>query len=114
LRASKVRTLIRRDYEQAFTRCDALVTPTAPTPAFRIGEVTSPLAMYALDIFTLPPSLAGVPAISTPIEASPSGLPIGIQLVGPHFAEARLVRIAHALEQSIPRRPLPALPGEAS
>jgi len=112
LKASKVRTLIRRDFEQAFERCDLLVVPTAPSPAFKLGAVTDPLSMYKLDIFTLPPSLAGVPAINTPIGLSSSGLPIGMQLVGPHFAEARLVRAAHALEQVSGAKALPLLPGE--
>jgi aspartyl-tRNA(Asn)/glutamyl-tRNA(Gln) amidotransferase subunit A len=114
LKAAKVRTLIRRDFERAFERCDLLVIPTAPSPAFRLGAVSDPLSMYQLDIFTLPPSLAGVPAISTPIGASPAGLPIGAQLVGPHFAEARLVRVAHALEQAIGWKVQPQLPGDVA
>ena len=114
LKASKVRTLIRRDYAQAFERCDLLVVPAAPSPAFELGAVKDPLSMYQLDIFTLPPSLAGVPAISTPVGLSPGGLPIGLQLVGPHFSEARLVRAAHALEQALGWKARPQLPGEAS
>jgi aspartyl-tRNA(Asn)/glutamyl-tRNA(Gln) amidotransferase subunit A len=89
-----------------------LVVPTAPSPAFKLGAVTDPLSMYQLDIFTLPPSLAGVPAINTPVGLSSSGLPIGVQLVAPHFAEARLVRAAHALEQAMGGKALPLLPGE--
>jgi aspartyl-tRNA(Asn)/glutamyl-tRNA(Gln) amidotransferase subunit A len=79
-----------------------------------LGAVTDPLSMYQLDVFTLPPSLAGVPAISTPIGLSASGLPIGAQLVGPHFAEARLVRVAHALEQAIAWKVQPKLPGDVA
>ncbi|MBN1655488.1 MAG: Asp-tRNA(Asn)/Glu-tRNA(Gln) amidotransferase subunit GatA [Deltaproteobacteria bacterium] len=109
LRAQKVRTLIWNDYAEAFKRCDVLLTPTAPTPAFKLGEKTGdPLAMYLQDIFTLPPSLAGIPAVSAPCGFSSSGLPIGMQLCAPAFHEGRLVRITHAFEQStdfINRRP---------
>lgn len=100
LKAQKVRTLIRRDYEEAFSRFDVVLTPTAPTPAFKLGEKTSdPLAMYLADIFTLPPSLAGLPAISVP--AGKAGeLPIGLQLTTPAFEESRLLRIAHAFEKA--------------
>jgi aspartyl-tRNA(Asn)/glutamyl-tRNA(Gln) amidotransferase subunit A len=114
LKAAKVRTLIRRDFERAFERCDLLLIPTAPSPAFRLGAVTDPLSMYQLDIFTLPPSLAGVPAINTPVGLSVSGLPIGAQLVGSHFSEARLVRVAHALEQAIGWEVAPKLPGDVA
>ena len=113
LKASKVRTLIRRDFAHAFEQCDVLVVPTAPSPAFALGAVKDPLSMYQLDIFTLPPSLAGVPAINTPVGLSSEGLPIGVQLVGPHFAEARLVRTAHALEQALGWKVQPQLPGDA-
>jgi aspartyl-tRNA(Asn)/glutamyl-tRNA(Gln) amidotransferase subunit A len=99
LKAQKVRTLIWRDYHTAFERCDVIVTPTAPTPAFLLGEkLSDPLAMYLQDIFTLPISLAGIPAISVPCGFSPQGLPIGMQLCAPAFMEERLVRIAHAFE----------------
>jgi aspartyl-tRNA(Asn)/glutamyl-tRNA(Gln) amidotransferase subunit A len=114
LKASKVRTLIQRDYVQAFERCDLLVVPAAPSPAFKLGAVKDPLSMYQLDVFTLPPSLAGVPAIATPVGLSAGGLPIGLQLVGPHFSEARLVRAAHALEQAVGWQVRPQLPGDAS
>jgi aspartyl-tRNA(Asn)/glutamyl-tRNA(Gln) amidotransferase subunit A len=101
LKAQKVRTLIKRDYEQAFARCDVVLTPTAPTPAFKLGEkVDDPLAMYLQDIFTLPPSLAGIAAASVPAGLSPEGLPIGVQLSVPAFEEARLIRIAHAFERA--------------
>jgi aspartyl-tRNA(Asn)/glutamyl-tRNA(Gln) amidotransferase subunit A len=101
LKAQKVRTLIKRDYEQAFARCDVVLTPTAPTPAFKLGEkIDDPLAMYLQDIFTLPPSLAGIASASVPAGLSPGGLPIGMQLSVPAFEEARLVRIAHAFERA--------------
>ncbi len=101
VKAQRVRTLICRDYAQAFERCDLILSPTAPSPAFRIGELADPLSMYKQDIFTLPAPLAGVPAISTPCGKSPEGLPIGLQLTAPHFEEARLVRAAHAFEQTL-------------
>jgi aspartyl-tRNA(Asn)/glutamyl-tRNA(Gln) amidotransferase subunit A len=102
LKAQKVRTLIRRDYDAAFDRCDVLVTPTAPTTAFKLGEkVNDPISMYLQDIFTLPPSLAGIPAIGTPCGVSPDGLPLGLQICAPHFEEARMIRLAHAFEAAI-------------
>jgi aspartyl-tRNA(Asn)/glutamyl-tRNA(Gln) amidotransferase subunit A len=100
LRAQKVRTLIRGDFERAFERCDLLLKPTTPSPAFRLGEHKDPLSMYKQDIFTLPASLAGVPAISTPCGMA-GHLPLGLQLVAPEFEEGRLVRVAHALEQEL-------------
>jgi aspartyl-tRNA(Asn)/glutamyl-tRNA(Gln) amidotransferase subunit A len=102
LKAQKVRTLIARDFHEAFASCDVIATPTAPTPAFKLGEkLNDPLAMYLADIYTLPPSLAGVPAISTPIGFSAEGLPVGIQLSAPLFEEPRLVRVAQALEGAL-------------
>ena len=99
LKAQRVRTLIRRDYDTAFERCDVVCTPTTPTPAFALGEKTSdPLEMYLADIFTLPPSLAGLPAISTPSGLSAEGLPIGLQLVAPPFAEEALCSVAQSVE----------------
>ena len=101
LKAQRVRTLIRRDYDTAFESCDVVCTPTTPTPAFALGEKTgNPLEMYLADIFTLPPSLAGVAAISTPSGLSSSGLPIGLQLVAPPFEEERLCTIAQAVENA--------------
>ncbi len=107
LKAQKVRTLILRDFERAFERCDVLLTPTTPSAAFRLGEVKDPLSMYKQDVFTLPASLAGVPAIAMPCGLTPGRLPIGLQLCGPHFAESRLVRVAHALEQKVGALPAP-------
>jgi aspartyl-tRNA(Asn)/glutamyl-tRNA(Gln) amidotransferase subunit A len=101
LKAQKVRTLIARDYARAFARCDVVATPTAPTPAFKLGEkVDDPLAMYLADIYTLPPSLAGLPALNMPAGFSPEGLPIGLQLTAPAFAEQRLISVASAHERA--------------
>jgi len=101
LRAQRVRTLIRRDYDAAFESCDVLCTPTTPTPAFALGEKTSdPLEMYLADIFTLPPSLAGLPALSTPCGLSSDGLPIGLQIVAPPFDEERLCSAAQVVEDA--------------
>lgn len=101
LKAQKVRTLIARDYAAAFARCDVIATPTAPTAAFALGEkISDPLAMYLADIYTLPPSLAGIPALSTPAGFDADGLPIGLQLAAPAFEEARLVALTHAFEEA--------------
>jgi aspartyl-tRNA(Asn)/glutamyl-tRNA(Gln) amidotransferase subunit A len=98
-KAQRVRTLIRQDFERAFAEVDAIVSPTAPTPAFRLGEkVDDPLAMYLNDVFTIPAPLAGVPAISVPAGFAESGLPIGLQLIGRPFDEAMLFRVAGAYE----------------
>jgi aspartyl-tRNA(Asn)/glutamyl-tRNA(Gln) amidotransferase subunit A len=100
-KASQVRTLIRRDFEEAFTKCDVLVTPTAPTPAFRIGEKTDdPLQMYLSDIFTIPVNLAGISGISLPCGFSSTGLPVGLQVIGGAFAEGKILQAAFAYEQA--------------
>jgi aspartyl-tRNA(Asn)/glutamyl-tRNA(Gln) amidotransferase subunit A len=100
LRAQKVRTLIRRDFEAALSDCDAIATPTAPTPAFRLGEKTGdPLQMYLADVFTVPANLAGLPGISLPAGLS-AGLPVGLQLVGRAFDEATLFRLGHAYQRA--------------
>ncbi len=100
-KAQKVRTLLTRDFVQAFEQVDAIVTPTAPTPAFRLGEKTDdPLHMYLADIYTVTADLVGVPGISVPCGRSRAGLPIGLQLLGRHFEEARLLQLAHAFEQA--------------
>jgi aspartyl-tRNA(Asn)/glutamyl-tRNA(Gln) amidotransferase subunit A len=99
LRAQKVRTLIRRDFEQALETCDVVATPTTPTPAFRLGEKTAdPLQMYLEDIFTVPASLAGIPGLSVPCGLV-GGLPVGLQLLGRPFDEATLLRAGHAYQQ---------------
>lgn len=101
-KAQKVRTLIKKDFHDAFTACDIIATPVAPTPAFRIGEkVDNPVEMYLQDIYTVTLNLAGVPGVVLSCGISSTGLPIGIQLIGSHFDEARLLRAAHTLEQVI-------------
>ncbi len=101
LRAQKVRALIARDFAAAFEKVDAIITPTAPTPAFQLGEKTSdPLQMYLADIYTVTGSLAGVPGISVPCGKTSAGLPVGMQILGPHFSEGRVLQIAHAFENS--------------
>ena len=100
LKAQKVRTLIRREFEEVMGRYDALVTPTAPTVAFRLGEKTEdPVQMYLGDVYTVPANVAGLPAISIPCGMS-DGLPVGMQLIGSHLSESVLLRIAHAYEQA--------------
>jgi aspartyl-tRNA(Asn)/glutamyl-tRNA(Gln) amidotransferase subunit A len=101
LKAQRVRTLIRQDFDAVFARCHAIVTPTAPTTAFRLGDkVTDPLAMYLSDIFTISVNLAGLPGLSLPCGFDRSGLPIGLQIVGRPFDELSVLRTAHAYEQS--------------
>ncbi|ACM18750.1 aspartyl/glutamyl-tRNA(Asn/Gln) amidotransferase, A subunit [Geotalea daltonii FRC-32] len=101
LKAQKVRTLIMHDFIKAFEQVDVLLTPVAPTPAFRIGEKTSdPLQMYLSDIFTIPVNLAGTCGISVPAGLSRAGLPIGLQLIGKPFGEENILRAAHAFEQN--------------
>ncbi len=100
-KASQVRTLIRKDFTTAFGECDVVISPVAPTPAFKIGENTDdPLTMYLSDIFTLSANLAGIPGMSIPCGYSDTGLPIGLQLMGRHFDEEALLRVAHAFEQA--------------
>jgi aspartyl-tRNA(Asn)/glutamyl-tRNA(Gln) amidotransferase subunit A len=100
-KAQRVRTLIKRDFDRAFERADVIATPTAPTPAFRLGEKTQdPLQMYLSDIFTISVNLAGVPALSMPCGFSPEGLPIGLQLIGKTFDEETVLRAAFAYEQA--------------
>ena len=100
-RAQKVRTLIVRDFDQAWERFDFVVTPTAPGVAFELGSKTQdPLAMYLNDACTVPMSLAGIPAISIPNGLS-DGLPVGFQIAGPAFSENRILNAAHAFEQAI-------------
>jgi aspartyl-tRNA(Asn)/glutamyl-tRNA(Gln) amidotransferase subunit A len=100
-KASQVRTLMRNDFEEAFKKVDVIATPTAPTPAFRIGEkVEDPLQMYLSDILTIPVNLAGLPAISVPCGFNRQGLPIGLQIMGKHFDEGKILRVAHAFEQN--------------
>ncbi|HEU5360117.1 MAG TPA: Asp-tRNA(Asn)/Glu-tRNA(Gln) amidotransferase subunit GatA [Candidatus Deferrimicrobiaceae bacterium] len=102
-KAQKVRTLLRRDFAEAFDQVDVILTPTAPTPAFRIGEkLADPLTMYLSDIYTIPCNLSGIPGISVPCGLSPEGLPIGAQLLGRHFDEEAIFAAAAAIEREIP------------
>ncbi len=99
--AQKVRTLIKQDFDQAFQQVDVIAAPVAPTTAFRIGEHgDDPLAMYLEDVFTLPANLAGVPGLSFPVGFDSLGLPVGMQLMGPHFGEATLLQIGHTYQQA--------------
>ncbi len=103
LKAQKVRMLLRQDFANAFAKCDVLLTPTTPTPAFKFGEkVDDPLAMYLNDIYTVTANLAGVPGISVPCGLSAEGLPIGMQLLGPYWSEANLLRLTHAYQTAQP------------
>ncbi|WP_110113601.1 Asp-tRNA(Asn)/Glu-tRNA(Gln) amidotransferase subunit GatA [Bacillus sp. CGMCC 1.16541] len=99
-KAQQVRTLIKKDFEDVFEKYDVIIGPTTPTPAFKIGENTKdPLTMYANDILTIPVNLAGVPGISVPCGLS-NGLPLGLQIIGKHFDESTIYRVAHAFEQA--------------
>jgi aspartyl-tRNA(Asn)/glutamyl-tRNA(Gln) amidotransferase subunit A len=101
-KAQKARTLIARDYQKAFEKCDLVLSPTSPSAAFPLGSRTKdPLAMYLADIYTLPPSLAGLPAISVPCGFD-GGLPVGLQLTGKAFDEEGVLALAHAYEQACP------------
>ncbi len=100
-KAQQVRTLIKRDFDEAFAKYDVLISPTAPTTAFKIGEkVNDPLTMYLEDICTIPVNLAGIPAISVPCGFASNGLPVGLQIMGKAFDESTILRVAHAYEQS--------------
>ena len=101
LKAMKVRTMIKGDFSESFKKCDVILTPTSPTPAFKIGEKTNdPLGMYLSDIFTIPANLAGIPAISIPCGFTDSGLPIGLQLIGKPFDEETIIRSAYTFEKN--------------
>jgi len=101
LKAQRVRTLLARDFEEAFKKVDAIVTPTSPTAAFKLGEkVDDPLSMYLADIYTVTADLAGIPGISVPCGETKENLPVGLQILGKHFDEATILRVAHAYEQA--------------
>jgi aspartyl-tRNA(Asn)/glutamyl-tRNA(Gln) amidotransferase subunit A len=105
--AQKVRTVIKWEHDALFARFDLLVSPTCATTAFAIGDKTAdPLAMYLTDVLTIPSNMAGLPSISIPCGLS-EGLPVGLQLIGPQFAENTIFRAAHALEQTIAFDPVP-------
>ncbi len=109
-KAQKVRNMVKMDYEQAFTACDAILTPTSPSTAFKIGERSDdPLAMYLSDIYTVSANLAGVPAISVPCGLSDNGLPIGLQLVGNFWSEDVLLNLASVYETAFPLGAEPAV-----
>jgi aspartyl-tRNA(Asn)/glutamyl-tRNA(Gln) amidotransferase subunit A len=101
LKAQKVRTLLTQDFDEAFQKVDVIAAPTAPTPAFKLGEkVDDPLAMYLADIYTVTANLAGTPGISVPCGETREGLPIGLQIFGRHFDEGKVLRVAHAFERA--------------
>ncbi|MGH9882599.1 MAG: amidase family protein, partial [Pyrinomonadaceae bacterium] len=109
-KAQQVRTLIKNDFRKAFENCDAIITPTAPSTAFLIGEkVDDPLAMYLNDIYTVTANLAGVPGINVPCGLSSERLPIGFQLLGPYWSEPTLFRLSYAYEQARPFTELPPI-----
>ncbi|MCX5874039.1 MAG: Asp-tRNA(Asn)/Glu-tRNA(Gln) amidotransferase subunit GatA [Deltaproteobacteria bacterium] len=100
LKAAKIRTLITKDFKQSFESCDAIFCPVAPAPAFKIGEkVDDPIQMYLTDVFTIPVNMAGLPGISCPAGFSSDGLPIGLQLIAPHFGESKLVQLVAAFQK---------------
>ena len=99
LRAQKVRTLIKRDFEEVFGTCDAVITPTSPTPAFKMGErLADPLTMYLSDIYTISVNLSGIPAVSVPCGFTEEGLPVGLQIMGKAFDEAIILSLGHAYQ----------------
>jgi aspartyl-tRNA(Asn)/glutamyl-tRNA(Gln) amidotransferase subunit A len=103
LSALRMRSLIKRDFDQAFEKCDVILTPTSPTPAFKIGEKSAdPLAMYLVDVFTVTCNIAGIPGISVPagLTAGASPMPVGVQLLGPVFSEPTLLRAAAMYESA--------------
>ena len=102
-KAEKVRTLLKHDYADAFQKCDAILTPTSPSVAFKIGEKSDdPLAMYLNDIYTVSANLAGVPGISVPCGMSKEGLPIGLQLIGNFWSEGLLLNLSSRYETEFP------------
>jgi aspartyl-tRNA(Asn)/glutamyl-tRNA(Gln) amidotransferase subunit A len=111
LKALKVRTLIKRDFDALFKKYDFIISPAAPGPAFKAGEKSDPMQMYLTDIYTVPINIAGLPAISVPCALSEKGLPIGIQLIGRQMGEETLLSAAYALEKVMPKIGLPAFAG---
>jgi aspartyl-tRNA(Asn)/glutamyl-tRNA(Gln) amidotransferase subunit A len=100
VKAAKIRTLITRDFTKAFEACDAIMCPNAPSPPFRLGEkLDDPIQMYLTDVFTIPVNMAGLPGIALPGGFSDANLPIGIQLIAPHFEEPRLIQLAAAFQR---------------
>lgn len=112
-KAQKVRALVKLDYQKAFTKCDAILTPTSPSVAFRMGEKSDdPIAMYLNDIYTVSANLSGVPALSVPCGLSSDGLPIGLQLVGDFWSEATILNLAHKYETAFPLGKRPSIYAE--
>jgi aspartyl-tRNA(Asn)/glutamyl-tRNA(Gln) amidotransferase subunit A len=109
-KAQKVRTLLKNDFQTAFAKCDAIITPTSPTVAFKIGEKSDdPLAMYLNDVYTVSANLAGIPGISVPCGLSSEGLPIGLQLLGNNWSESLLLNLSHVYEKSFPLNAKPKI-----
>jgi aspartyl-tRNA(Asn)/glutamyl-tRNA(Gln) amidotransferase subunit A len=101
LKAQKVRALLKKDFDDAYGQVEAILTPTAPSAAFAIGEnQDDPIKMYLNDVFTVPASLAGIPGISVPVGLSEDGLPLGLQLLGKPFDEETVLKVGHVLEQA--------------
>ncbi|MCH8314294.1 MAG: Asp-tRNA(Asn)/Glu-tRNA(Gln) amidotransferase subunit GatA, partial [Nitrospinae bacterium] len=101
LKGQKTRTLIMQDFEEAYKKCDLIVAPTCPAPAFKLGEkLDDPLQMYLADIYTISANLAGIPALSIPCGFSAENLPIGLQLMGRHFDEETLLKVGHHFQQN--------------
>ncbi|MEL7534210.1 MAG: amidase, partial [Bacteroidota bacterium] len=100
LKAQKVRTLIKQDFEAAFKEVDVLVSPTAPSTAFKAGDMEDPLGLYLLDLMTIPVNMAGLPGISVPCGFDTQGMPIGLQIISNVLREDLLFEVAHAYEQS--------------
>lgn len=98
--AQKVRTLIKKDFEDAYKTVDAIISPVAPTPAFKVGEMSDPLSMYLQDVFVIPQAMAGIPALSVPCGFSTKNLPMGLQIMGPQWGEETVLKIGHAYEQA--------------
>jgi aspartyl-tRNA(Asn)/glutamyl-tRNA(Gln) amidotransferase subunit A len=114
-KAQKVRALLKRDFQIAFTKCDAIITPTSPTVAFKIGEKSDdPLAMYLNDVYTVSANLAGIPGISVPCGLSSDGLPIGLQLLGDNWSESVLLNLSNVYEKSFPLSAKPEIFAEQS
>ena len=113
LKALKVRTLIKRDFDALFEKYDCILSPTAPTPAFCPGEKSDPMSMYLTDIYTVPVNIAGLTAVSLPCGLSTGGLPIGVQLIAKPLDENTMLRAAYALEQVLPPIGQPTFAGGA-
>jgi aspartyl-tRNA(Asn)/glutamyl-tRNA(Gln) amidotransferase subunit A len=110
LKASKVRTLIKEDFERAFKEVDLILTPTSPTPPFKLGEkISDPLQMYLSDIFTIPVNLAGLPALSLPAGLTENNLPIGVQIIGPQFKDELVLALAYQLEKELSLKLIPTI-----